>query len=358
MALLRSLVRRQQPGSFLTAWVAATPTTRADAGSLPVQSRVWWRRGVATAAGKRRRRRRLRGIKSRQFWKMYHNQQLSKLTDMATKRTPHFTISRFAPLVPPAEEMWRYLNSGHSSWWLKKYGSRGAGGGRDNSCGSIDPVLLRNTSRRTELTSKTHASLPPHTTVTVPDATATSAKSKPRPKLRWGHPDDLHVAFLTTKRQFGRRAVDRNRARRRLKECARALLFTTTADGVAAPLPAQLDTKYWYVVVCFRLCLSATYEELCGSWMKVTQEPWKVRKKGPRKGAGQGRGGQGGTGGRKGRPTDSRKTWKQIAGKKKQTENVADQRKAKGNMKLYRKAQRERLYGKEGDTRQQEGQEK
>ena len=49
---------------------------------------------------------------------------------------------------------------------------------------------------------------------------------------------DLIIGFIASKRQFGKRAVDRNRARRRVKEAARRILLN------------HLDTSFWYVIVC------------------------------------------------------------------------------------------------------------
>ena len=69
--------------------------------------------------------------------------------------------------------------------------------------------------------------------------------------------DDLIMAFLTSKRQFGKRAVDRNRARRRVKEAARKICLN------------QFDSSFWYVVVCKRQVQEATHEELCESFETI-----------------------------------------------------------------------------------------
>ena len=61
---------------------------------------------------------------------------------------------------------------------------------------------------------------------------------------------DLEMAFLASKRQFGKRAVDRNRARRRVKEAARNIFLN------------QLDTSWWYVVQIKEAVNEATPEEL------------------------------------------------------------------------------------------------
>ena len=63
--------------------------------------------------------------------------------------------------------------------------------------------------------------------------------------------DDLVMAFITTKRQFGKRAVDRNRARRRVKAAARKILLN------------QLDTSFWYTVTCRSTVNDASHKELC-----------------------------------------------------------------------------------------------
>ena len=81
------------------------------------------------------------------------------------------------------------------------------------------------------------------------------------------------MGFIVTKRQFGRRAVDRNRARRRVKESARAELLrasTMSSDSYMRP-------GYWYIVVCKRACLSASYEELCHSWRLVRDSKWRSK---------------------------------------------------------------------------------
>ena len=71
---------------------------------------------------------------------------------------------------------------------------------------------------------------------------------------------DLIMGFLASKRQFGKRAVDRNRARRRVKEAARRILLN------------HLDTSFWYVVVCKSNVNDATYEDLCESLEKAREE--------------------------------------------------------------------------------------
>jgi hypothetical protein len=59
--------------------------------------------------------------------------------------------------------------------------------------------------------------------------------------------------------------------------------------------------------------------------------------------AGKGKGGEGA-------PHSARKTWRQIARKKRATANTIDQRKTKGDMKAYRKSQRESERGCTGKS--------
>jgi hypothetical protein len=370
--MLFSVLRRQPRRGLPSAWPAAcAPTARMPTPAQQQQSRVvWWHRGFATGEG-RRRRRRLRGIKSDKFWSLHHKKAIQPL---ATKVTLHFTIHRYAPFWPPAQELQDYLASGHSRWWLNKYGSGGGGGGGGGGSGGSgsgsdalslttagqhqsnddgrDGVADEHTAART-LTRPAAAAAAALPTTGPAATTAADEEPTPRPKFRWGHPEDLHLAFVTTKRQFGPRAVDRNRARRRVKECARAQLLTPTATAAAAggvtPLSAQLDPQYWYVVFCSRPCLSASYEELCHSWAQAMEMRWKVPRRRSQRG-GDGGGGKGTAGkgkGGEGAPHSARKTWRQIAARKKQKANIIDQRKARGDRNVYRKARRERLYGKE-----------
>ena len=72
--------------------------------------------------------------------------------------------------------------------------------------------------------------------------------------------DDLIVGFVTSKKQISKRAVDRNRVRRRVKDAARKIFLN------------ELDSSFWYVVICLNALSEASYEEICESLTDVKEK--------------------------------------------------------------------------------------
>ena len=157
--------------------------------------------------------------------------------------------------------------------------------------------------------------------------------------------DDVHILFWATKRRFGTRAVDRNLARRRVKESLRV-----TLPSLPENLSSVINPNFFYLVTCKIGCLDAAFADICRSWEPATRKLHKVMQSGPQRAALAKRNRNKKGEGKRASASDDKtigKSWRRDKGRKLYKANQKMQKKVKGDMKALRKVRRDALYGKE-----------
>ena len=173
-------------------------------------------------------RQRLKGIKkSRSWWNAYHQ---GRVIQVKRYHSPYFIIAQYFP------------NETISTRKQRR---------QETPTNAEQPVI---TCDQSAFLTPVIPVIPvtPVTPVTPLTLSATNPTDFPQRDLNNPY-GDLIMGFLTSIRQFGSRAVDRNRARRRMTAAARLVFLH------------QLDTRYWYVVACKTSLNEASYDQLCAS---------------------------------------------------------------------------------------------